>query len=317
MDARAAKALDLALLPLTLAWWTGTYGLGLGMPRGASGGSPRKIPARPFEGLDEAVAGGRPVILTGVDRAWSAIATWTPPFLAERLGPTPVEVVTLVDGARDFLDGYYLAERSSMPFRDLAARVFDHPEPGRRSYMMGGNWTMLGTLGEDVPAPREIDGRRFFPEGSGLWVGQRGNVTALHYDFWHGFLAQVAGRKRVSLFAPDESARVYPDSPFSSRIGATRLPTMFLEADPASFPKLSRATRHEAVLGPGDLLYVPPFWWHHVESLDDAISLSLRYEPTWRESVRPGAFPVKYRRVLLPLARSIAGMLTGKTAETA
>ena len=53
-------------------------------------------------------------------------------------------------------------------------------------------------------------------------------------------------------------------------------------------------------------------WWHHIESLDDAISLSLRYDPTWRESLRPGAFPVKYRRVFLPLARGIAHKATGR-----
>lgn len=306
MNRRAALALDLVLLPFTLAWWTGTYALGLGLPRGAHSRSPLPLTTHPFESLADAIAGRHPVVLTGLERAWPSIASWTPESLAETLGSAPVDVVTLPEGSRDFLDGYYLAERAPMAFRDLIHHVFERPEPGMRRYMMGGNWKMLGSLSRDIPVPPEIGGRRFFPVASGLWVGQRGNVTALHYDFWHGFLAQVVGRKRVTLFAPADSARVYPDSPFGPRIGATRLPTMLNDADPARFPMLNRATRHEAILGPGDILYIPPFWWHHIESLDDAISLSLRYDPTWRESLRPGVFPVKYRRAFLPLARGLA-----------
>src|SRR5690349_10247207 len=102
MHPRAAKALDLALLPLTFAWWTGAYGLGLGLPRGTPGVSPRPIPSRPFDGLAGAMAQGRPVVLAGVDRAWPALASWNPRSLAERLGSTPVDVVTLPEGTRNF-----------------------------------------------------------------------------------------------------------------------------------------------------------------------------------------------------------------------
>ena len=45
---------------------------------------------------------------------------------------------------------------------------------------------------------------------------------------------------------------------------------------------------YECVLTPGDTLYVPPFWWHHVTTLGEAsTSLLLAFDPTAEEGVHP------------------------------
>ena len=45
---------------------------------------------------------------------------------------------------------------------------------------------------------------------------------------------------------------------------------------------------YECVLTPGDTLYVPPFWWHHVTTLERAsTSLLLAFDPDAEESVHP------------------------------
>ena len=33
------------------------------------------------------------------------------------------------------------------------------------------------------------------------------------------------------------------------------------------FPSFKQSHGHEVILGPGDTLYLPPFWFHHVEGL--------------------------------------------------
>ena len=45
---------------------------------------------------------------------------------------------------------------------------------------------------------------------SKVWVGAAQNVTPLHFDLCHGLIVQVVGRKRVTLFHPSESAKLYP-----------------------------------------------------------------------------------------------------------
>src|SRR5690606_5127512 len=108
--------------------------------------------------------------------------------------------------------------------------VFHRP-PGRERYYTIGFG--LGTLSSDVDVPRA---RRYADSAGsppGLWIGQSGNLTPLHYDCFHGFLVQVRGHKRVTLLAPDESANLPVASPFGSRMCQTELPPDCLRADSA------------------------------------------------------------------------------------
>ena len=45
----------------------------------------------------------------------------------------------------------------------------------------------------------------------------------------------------------------------------------FAQPDLQRFPKFAQALEHAVVaeLGPGDALFIPSMWWHHVESLSD------------------------------------------------
>lgn len=44
----------------------------------------------------------------------------------------------------------------------------------------------------------------------------------------------------------------------------------FDNPDLEQYPRYANVSFIEAVLEPGDLLYVPPYWWHHVEALTDS-----------------------------------------------
>jgi lysine-specific demethylase 8 len=39
-------------------------------------------------------------------------------------------------------------------------------------------------------------------------------------------------------------------------------------------PAFASAACVECVVGPGDLLYIPPMWWHYVKSLEPSMSCS-------------------------------------------
>lgn len=55
----------------------------------------------------------------------------------------------------------------------------------------------------------------------------------------------------------------------------------FENPDFQQFPKLKEARGMETVLGPGDVLYIPIYWWHHVESKMNAgytVSINFWYK---------------------------------------
>jgi len=99
-------------------------------------------------------------------------------------------------------------------------------------------------------------------ESCQLWAGLGGSVTPCHYDVVENFFAQIRGRKRFLLFSPAESWRLYPHA--TNHPLDRKAMVKFDAPDLERYPDFKDARCVEAVLGPGDVLFVPRFWWHHV-----------------------------------------------------
>jgi hypothetical protein len=102
--------------------------------------------------------------------------------------------------------------------------------------------------------------------GPRLWLG--GPVkTQIHNDRDHNLACVIAGRRRFLLFPPEEVASLYIgpiDNPPPLSIVDVEAP------DLERFPRFAQALRTAQVaeLSPGDALFIPRHWWHHVTSLD-------------------------------------------------
>lgn len=101
-----------------------------------------------------------------------------------------------------------------------------------------------------------------------LWIGSGGHVVNLHFDPTHNLIAMLAGRKRVTLIPPDNMTNMYP-APLDCRLGdALGSQVKLLDPDFGRHPRAKEelAKARVAEIGPGEVLYIPPMWWHHVES---------------------------------------------------
>ena len=145
-----------------------------------------------------------------------------------------------------------------------------------------------GIIGEMAEQLEAMTGRRADVNASGIWVGSTGVTTPLHHDAWTGLLFQTTGSKRVTMYGPVDRDNVYLTSPFEPTGRWSALPPRSREADPAEFPRLSRATRFEGVLEAGDTLFIPPFWSHEVEALEPNISIPFRFATRTRDFFNPG-----------------------------
>ena len=105
------------------------------------------------------------------------------------------------------------------------------------------------------------------PTHSSLWVGGHGSTTQAHYDVLHNVFVQVHGTKRFRLWGPDahSALRVFPDAhPRARKAQVT------IDADP-DLP----APELDLVLEPGDAVFVPAFWFHHVEAQSMSVSVNV------------------------------------------
>jgi hypothetical protein len=110
-----------------------------------------------------------------------------------------------------------------------------------------------------------------------LWLGNR-IVTPAHFDESCNIACVVAGRRRFTLFAPELVDRLYIGPLGFAPTGTPISLVDFDAVDTQRFPRFAEAMAAAWVadLAPGDALYIPPLWWHHVRSLD-ALNLMLNY----------------------------------------
>ena len=101
-----------------------------------------------------------------------------------------------------------------------------------------------------------------------LWVGNR-VTTPAHFDAFHNLAVVVCGRRRFTLFPTDQVGNLYIGPLDFAPTGAAITMARPDAPDFERFPRLREALAHALVaeLEPGDALYLPPLWWHQVESL--------------------------------------------------
>jgi hypothetical protein len=121
-----------------------------------------------------------------------------------------------------------------------------------------------------------------FPERKGelgnLWIGTKGSYTPCHFDTYGcNLVSQVHGRKTWLLFPPEDTKYLrptripYEESSVYSQINFSLPSTADLE-------DLMKCSPVKITLEPGDVLFVPPKYWHFVQAEDFSISVN-----TWVE----------------------------------
>jgi lysine-specific demethylase 8 len=109
------------------------------------------------------------------------------------------------------------------------------------------------------------------------WLGPGGTVSPAHYDPAHNLLAQVVGAKRVLLFSPADSPCLYPSRGVLNNTSSVDCDAPDLDA----FPRFRDAVGFAGELAAGELLYIPPLWWHHIRALEPSFSVSFWWGKHW------------------------------------
>jgi len=104
---------------------------------------------------------------------------------------------------------------------------------------------------------------------SSIWIGNR-TTAAAHYDMSHNIAVCVAGARRFTLFPPAQVHNLYPGPLEPTPGGQVVSMVDFRAPDLAQHPRFAEAVKAAQVaeMEPGDVLFYPALWWHHVEALE-------------------------------------------------
>lgn len=117
-----------------------------------------------------------------------------------------------------------------------------------------------------------------------LWIGTPTRIAA-HNDFPDNLACCVAGSRRFTLFPPDQIRNLYlgpiDNTPAGRAVSMVDFHAPDFNLHPGFADALKQAQMAE--LEPGDALFIPSMWWHHVEGLSP-FNILLNY--WWRDTPR-------------------------------
>ncbi|HKE93811.1 MAG TPA: cupin-like domain-containing protein, partial [Povalibacter sp.] len=121
-----------------------------------------------------------------------------------------------------------------------------------------------------------------------VWIGNRTRIAA-HHDLPDNIACVIAGHRRFTLFPPQQLENLYVGPLDFTPAGQAISLVDFARPDFARFPKFADALRNAQVaeLAPGDAIFIPSMWWHHIEALDSfnvLINYWWRQSPAWMDS---------------------------------
>lgn len=255
--------------------------------------SPDKIP------FDELIEAQQPVVLEGLARDWPLVVhggegpTKAAAYLKRFAGDRPVTAFT---GPPEIAGRFhYNADLTGLNF--TAARVplgqfldtilahLDEAAPP--SFYAGSTDLDIYLPGLREENDLQLDHSAFAakPPLASIWIGNRTTAPA-HFDISNNLACCMVGRRRFTLFPPEQIANLYPGPLEPTPAGQVVTMVDLRAPDLERYPRFREAIAavQVAELEPGDVLFYPALWWHQVEALD-AFNAMINYwwnpVPAW------------------------------------
>jgi len=216
---------------------------------------------------------GIPIVIKDLAKQWPAYTKWNWDYFKQLVGDKTVplynniksDAYTPINKADDYKTfGEYIDMISQGPagWRIFLFNIFDHaPE-----------------LIKDFTWPEHLM-KGFVKKYPMLFTGGASSITHMHFDIdlSHILHTQFGGRKRVLMFPFTEQYKLYR-KPFEvlSLADFSNYYEQSGSPDYEKFPALKLAEGFDFILEPGDTLFMPAGYWHHMEYLDSGFAMSLR-----------------------------------------
>lgn len=160
----------------------------------------------------------------------------------------------------------FTSHKTSLP------EVFEHIKTASQQAEPPVFYVGSTTVDVCLPGMRDDNDLEFFDRDPlvSIWMGNQSKVSA-HFDSPDNIACCVAGRRTFTLFPPDQLENLYIGPLHFTPSGQVISMVDFDNPDFEKFPRFvdAVANAEQAELAPGDALFIPSMWWHHVESMAD------------------------------------------------
>ncbi|KAJ6636089.1 Bifunctional peptidase and arginyl-hydroxylase JMJD5 [Pseudolycoriella hygida] len=246
-----------------------------------------------------------PALLQECMDHWPAMKNWKQPGYLVSVGgerTVPIEIGSHYTNEnwsqdlvkfKDFLNRQISDPHACDRIEYLAQHNLFDQIPALRNDILTPEYCCVGTSNETVDIK--------------AWLGPKGTVSPMHHDPKHNLLCQVFGHKKIILAAPEDTPNLYPHQD-QMLANTTQIDAENIDLD--KFPLCSNVRFYNLNLYEGEMLYIPPKWWHYVRSMDKSFSgqrnvLSIIVVKIAETPRMYGFCPMECRRDIMVLMESV------------
>ncbi|KAL4502518.1 hypothetical protein ABPG73_014275 [Tetrahymena malaccensis] len=222
-----------------------------------------------------------PIVLRNAVKHWKAIRKWqSDEYLVNKIGEREVQVEVREDGENKFAYFKKNFVKSSMKYQEF---IQMYKDPNRKANYYLAEFGIPEELVEDID---EIELGLFMNlEYTNFWQGASGTESLPHTDDKDNFLCQIAGKKTIILVPPTQRSKLYVGAGKNKIKNYSQVD--FFQPDLQNFPLFSQIKgKMKVEINPGDALFIPSFWWHHVKSSNERnLAINFWYTPNYMHSM--------------------------------
>lgn len=212
----------------------------------------------------------QPLVFKGLAKNWPCHQKWTFDFFGESFGKE-IALMVEAEGLTNLGDkkGEFEISNISQIIKDIKQKT--------------GRYLRFSPLLDRFPALKNDLGPEWLnkfrnplsiAQGHQLFIGNGNTTTQLHNAMQSNFFIMIRGEKRWTLF----------DTKFNPVINPPEFKGVYNYSlvdvdnpDLKQYRNFDKIDRYRIILEEGDVLYVPPFMWHHVHNLSDSIGVGYRF----------------------------------------
>jgi len=226
---------------------------------------------------DDILCSNEPLILRGLIKDWPLVNEGcesdqaADEYLRHYYNQKPVHLMSAVPKVQgrffynDDLSGFNFQRGNTSLTAVLDKINAQSSEPHPSSYYVGST-----SINHILPGFREFNDIPPLKDKPlvSIWIGNQSRIAA-HYDVTDNLAAVAVGKRRFTLFPPEQLDNLYVGPLDFTPAGQPASLVDFHQPDFSRFPKFREALKSAQVaeMNAGDAIFIPSMWWHHVEGL--------------------------------------------------
>eukprot|EP00047_Mylnosiga_fluctuans_P005861 m.243163 g.243163 ORF g.243163 m.243163 type:complete len:738 (-) comp14187_c0_seq1:217-2430(-) len=228
-----------------------------------------------------------PFVISNVPEIDAVVAKWTDDYLTGAFGPSTQKIHQSIDNHFPYFNRHLAARHPEykphtrivdMSYKDWLKRAEAVGGPDTEHFYFQTSDFTHRWISKDIPifTPKHnffvVDPRH--NRGINCRFGARGTIAQAHWDGGRNFVACLKGKRRYIILPPSACDQVYlyprdhPEGRHSEKDWS--------KPDWNDAPLLAQAPAAQVILRPGDVLYLPSYWFHYIVTLETSAQCNTR-----------------------------------------